>query len=423
MENTAKSESLFRRADSLFPGGVNSPVRYFDPHPLFIAGASGQRVRDVDGNTYTDYVLGYGPMILGYGDPDVLARVQEGLREGWFPGAPNAEEVSLGEMIRESSPWVEKMRFVNSGTEATMHAIRLARAYTGRKVIVKMEGGFHGAHDYSLIRSGSGSLTFGTPSTPGVPEEVSATVAVASYNDIASVEAIFDRLGSEIAAVITEPVFGNVGLIPPEPGFLEYLRKVTSEHGSLLIFDEVITGYRVEFSAYQNVIGIRPDLTTMGKIIGGGAPIGLFGGRKEVMERVTPSGPVYQSGTFSANRISMLFGLATMEKLANSDYGTLNRLVKDMAVAIREEIEGSGKVATVNQVGPMFQIFFGKESVKNYRDAMSADRGTYMRFFRHMLVKGIYVPPSQFETCFVSFAHTIEDTEKFVQGFREFIRE
>ncbi len=366
-------------------------------------------------------------MILGYGDPDVLARVQEGLREGWFPpGAPpNAEEVSLGEMIRESSPWVEKMRFVNSGTEATMHAIRLARAYTGRKVIVKMEGGFHGAHDYSLIRSGSGSLTFGTPSTPpGVPEEVSATVAVASYNDIASVEAIFDRLGSEIAAVITEPVFGNVGLIPPEPGFLEYLRKVTSEHGSLLIFDEVITGYRVEFSAYQNVIGIRPDLTTMGKIIGGGAPIGLFGGRKEVMERVTPSGPVYQSGTFSANRISMLFGLATMEKLANSDYGTLNRLVKDMAVAIREEIEGSGKVATVNQVGPMFQIFFGKESVKNYRDAMSADRGTYMRFFRHMLVKGgIYVPPSQFETCFVSFAHTIEDTEKFVQGFREFIRE
>lgn len=409
------SKDLFQKGSSLFPMGVNSPVRYFKDYPFYVDHASGSRIYDVDGNEYIDYCLAYGPSILGHADPDVVRAVRDQAEKGLIYGAPSEAEIRLGDLIRRSSRNIEMMRFTNSGTEATMHAIRLARAYTGRNIIVKMEGGFHGAHDYSLIRSGSGTLTFGSPSSPGVPDEVARTVVVGRYNDEENIRNIFSQYGTRIAAVITEPIMGNAGVITPEPGFLEFLRDITQKNGSLLIFDEVITGYRFAFSPYQDLIGIRPDLTTMGKIIGGGMPIGLFGGSADIMKRVSPSGDVYQSGTFSGNPVTMAAGYAALKKLQGMDYASLIRKTEKLMNGIDEVLTKRRIRHVVNGYGSMFQFFFA-ESARNYDQVMKADRDLYFRIFKRLMIHGVYVPPSQFETNFVSFAHSDDDISKTIEA-------
>ncbi|MEM3676330.1 MAG: glutamate-1-semialdehyde 2,1-aminomutase, partial [Thermoplasmataceae archaeon] len=387
---------------------------YFEPYPIFIKHALGSKIWDVDGNQYTDFNMGFGPSILGHSDPDVLEHIRSRMDGGLIFGAPTEDEIELADLIAEADPSMEMMRFSNSGTEATMHAIRLARGYTSRKVVVKMEGGFHGSHDYALIKSGSGSLTFGIPSSAGVPEEAGRTVAVASYNNLESVKKVFDRHGKDIACVITEPVFGNTGVILPEAGFLEGLRDLCDRNGSLLIFDEVITGFRFGFSTYQRMIGVHADLTVLGKIVGGGLPIGVFGGRSEIMRKVAPSGNVYVSGTFSGNPIAMSSGVATLRKLKKMDYRNLSEklglLLKNISGAFRE----NGVKAAVNGTGSMFQFFIGVEDVKNYEDAMRADSRAYMNIFRSMIRDGEYLAPGQYETNFLSFAHSNRDLDGMV---------
>ncbi|PYB68826.1 glutamate-1-semialdehyde-2,1-aminomutase [Thermoplasma sp. Kam2015] len=410
------SKDLFQIGSSMFPMGVNSPVRYFKDYPFYVHHVKGSKIYDVDGNEYIDYCLAYGPSILGHADPDVVKAVKEQAENGLLYGAPAEIEIKLGDLIRRSSRNIEMMRFTNSGTEATMHAIRLARGYTGRSIVVKMEGGFHGAHDYSLIRSGSGTLTFGSPSSPGVPEEVAKTVIVGRYNDRESIRDIFDRYGDRIAALITEPIMGNAGVILPDPGFLEFLREITEKNGSLLIFDEVITGYRFAFSPYQDLIGIRPDLTTMGKIIGGGMPIGLFGGSRDLMSRVSPSGDVYQSGTFSGNPITMAAGYAALKKLQNMDYSRIRKTTEKLITGIDEILSRRKIRHVINSYVSMFQFFFAEEA-HNYDQVMKADRDLYFRIFKSLMRHGVYLPPSQFETNFVSFAHSDEDIAKTLEAF------
>lgn len=409
------SKDLFQAGSSLFPMGVNSPVRYFRDYPFYVDHARGSRIYDVDGNEYIDYCLAYGPSILGHADPDVVHAVIDQAEKGLIYGAPSESEIRLGDLIRRSSRNIEMMRFANSGTEATMHAIRLARAYTGRNIIVKMEGGFHGAHDYALIKSGSGTLTFGSPSSPGVPEEVARTVVVGRYNDEENIKSIFNQYGNRIAAVITEPIMGNVGVILPDPGFLEFLREITERNGSLLIFDEVITGYRFAFSPYQDIIGIRPDLTTMGKIIGGGMPIGLFGGSSDIMKRVSPSGDVYQSGTFSGNPVTMAAGYAALKKLQGMDYSSIINRTKKLMEGIDEVLTKHRIRHVINGYGTMFQFFFAN-SAANYDEVMKADRDLYFRIFKALMGHGVYIPPSQFETNFVSFSHSDDDIEKTIEA-------
>ncbi len=410
------SHKLFEEAIDLFPMGVNSPVRYYPDNPIYIKKGKGSRIYDVENNSYIDYCLGFGPLILGHSNDKVREAVEEQLKNGALFGTPSESEILLARKIRESSRNIEMMRFTNSGTEATMHAIRLARAYTGRDIIVKMEGGFHGAHDYSLISSGSGTLTFGRPSSPGIPEQVSSTVIVSKYNDEDSVSSIFREFGDRIAAVITEPVMGNAGVILPEPGFLEFLREITEKNSSLLIFDEVITGYRFAFSPYQDIINIKPDITTLGKIIGGGLPIGLFGGKKDIMKMVSPSGSVYESGTFSGNPLTMAAGLAALNELQRSDYRTLEKRTEELVKGILRSAEKRKKRLAVNSIGSMFQMFFGIENVKSYADALTADKNAYFRAFRMLSREGVYLPPSQYETNFVSFAHSENDIDKTIRA-------
>lgn len=414
-----RSSDLFRESSDLFPGGVNSPVRYYKPFPVSVKSGHGSRIIDQDGNEYVDYCLGFGPMILGHNNSVVNEKLFKQIREGFLFGTLNENEVALGKMIKSAVPSIEKMRFTNSGTEATMHAIRLARGYTGRDLIVKMQGGFHGAHDYSLIKSGSGTLTFGVPSSPGIPEEVTKTVLLGDYNNPNSIRQLFKDFGNRIAAVITEPIMGNAGVINPEKGFLELLRETTEEYGSLLIFDEVITGFRFAFSAYQDLIGVRPDLTTMGKIIGGGLPIGLFGGRSEIMSEISPSGPVYEAGTFSGNALSMASGIATLEILKKSDYTSLNRTSDKIISEIEDILNNEGVNATVNHYGSMFQIFFNKGKVVDYASSLKSDKEFFFSFFRSLLKLGIYLPPSQFETNFISFAHSADDLDKTLKAIEE----
>ncbi len=403
------SSALFKESVKHFPGGVNSPVRFYKPSPVFMASGKGSRIRDVEGNDYIDYSLGFGPMIIGHSNEEFNVRLKRRIENGILFGAPSAEENSLAEKISEAIPSIKKMRFTNSGTEATMHAIRVARGFTGRNIILKMEGGYHGAHDYSLIKSGSGTLTFGTPSSPGIPPEVSRTVALGQYNDLESVKKIFNEMGSSIAAVITEPVMGNVGLVPPEEGFLEGLREICEKHSSLLIFDEVITGFRYGFHGYQDLIGVKPDLTTLGKIIGGGTPIGLLGGRDDVMDRVTPSGNIYEAGTFSGNPLSTAAGNATLEILKQKNYSPLIRRAEKLATGISEIADRKSAAVTVNQSGPMFQMFYNASPVRRYSDAASSDANAYFNMFSKSLNHGVYLQPSQFETNFLGFEHSDGD--------------
>jgi glutamate-1-semialdehyde 2,1-aminomutase len=417
-----KSAELFKQALDLFPMGVNSPVRYYSPEPVIFQQAQGSKAIDVNGREYIDYSLGFGPMILGHANPDVGINIKSQVDKGILFGSLSENEVRLGTAIKNAVGSIEKLRFTNSGTEATMHAIRLARGFTGKKYIVKMEGGYHGAHDYALIKSGSGTMTFGVPSSAGVPDEVSKTVLVGQYNNIASIENLFREHGNEIAAVITEPVLGNIGVINPENDFLKSLREITEKYSSLLIFDEVITGFRFGFMGYQDITGIKPDLTTMGKIIGGGAPIGMFGGRSDIMEKVAPQGNVYEAGTFSGNPLTMASGIATMDILRGKDYSVINNYGYRLEKELNSLIDEYNMDATVNRCYSMFQIFFNKGRVTDYKSATASDAKKFSKMFHMLLDKGIFFPPSQFETEFISFAHSEKDFDKTVNAFSSVLK-
>jgi glutamate-1-semialdehyde 2,1-aminomutase len=415
--NTTQSAELFERARGVIPGGVNSPVRAFRAvggNPLFIARASGSRLWDVDGNEFIDYIGSWGPMILGHAHPEVLAAVEEAARSGTSFGAPTEREVLMAELIRRMVPSVEVVRMVNSGTEATMSAVRLARAFTKRDLLIKFEGCYHGHGDAFLIKAGSGAMTLSVPDSPGVPPAVAAGTLTAEYNNLASVRALLETNRGAVAAVIVEPVVGNMGCVPPEAGFLSGLRELCTQHGALLIFDEVMTGFRLARGGAQELYGIAPDLTTLGKIIGGGLPVGAYGGRREIMELVAPSGPVYQAGTLSGNPLAMSAGLATLGALDRDPglYARLEASCQALERAVRDVIERLGQPLTLNRVGSMMTLFFAAPPVTNYATAAASDTRRFGRFFQALLREGIYFPPSQFEAAFVSLAHSEEDLSR-----------
>jgi glutamate-1-semialdehyde 2,1-aminomutase len=411
------SEALFRRAQELIPGGVNSPVRAFrgvGGNPLFLARGEGSHVIDVDGNRYIDFVGSWGPLLLGHRHPDILEAIERALSIGTSFGAPTEAEVSLAEAIRDAVPSIEMVRLVNSGTEATMSAIRLARAFTGRDLTVKFEGCYHGHVDSLLVKAGSGVATLGLPDSAGVPRSFSDTTIALPYNSPQAVEDAFRAHPDSIAAIIVEPVVGNMGCVPPAPGFLEALRELTARHGALLIFDEVMTGFRVAFGGAQQRYGIRPDLTTLGKVIGGGLPVGAYGGRRDIMNHVAPLGPVYQAGTLSGNPLAVAAGLAMLRHL-KSHPEIYDRLESRAAALCAAAPAG----VTVNRVGSMFTFFFTDQPVTDYDSAKRSDTARFGRFFRAMLDRGIYHAPSQFEAAFVSAAHTREDILETVAAARE----
>jgi glutamate-1-semialdehyde 2,1-aminomutase len=412
-----KSEAFFERAQEVIPGGVNSPVRAFRSvggNPIFIAQGQGSRVFDVDGNEYIDYVGSWGPLLLGHRHPEIIAALEQTLETGTSFGAPTAREIDLAEEICCAFPSIEMVRLVNSGTEATMSAIRLARAFTSRDLIVKFDGCYHGHVDSLLVRAGSGMATLGIADTSGVPRSFCDTTVSLPYNSAAAVEAAFDKYSGRIAAIIVEPVAGNMGCVPPAPGFLEALRKITQGAGALLIFDEVMTGFRVAYGGAQALYGIMPDLTTLGKVIGGGLPVGAYGGRKEIMKMIAPSGPVYQAGTLSGNPLAVAAGLATLRHLkAHPEiYGRLEDRAAKLCAAVPEGV-------TVNRVGSMFTCFFTNEPVADYASAKRSDTERFGRFFRAMLERGVYLAPSQFEAAFVSAAHTERDIDETIAAAQE----
>mgnify|MGYP000250595793 CR=1 FL=1 len=413
------SDLLFARAQKLIPGGVNSPVRAFRAvggAPLFLARGKGSRVWDADGNEYIDLVGSWGPLLLGHCHPAILSAIEAALAGGTSFGAPTEREVELAEAIIEAVPSVEMVRLVNSGTEATMSALRLARAFTGRDLTVKFEGCYHGHADSLLVKAGSGVATLGLPDTAGVPESFAATTIALPFNSLESVERAFGEHAGRIAAVIVEPVAGNMGCVPPRPGFLEGLREVTARDGALLIFDEVMTGFRVAFGGAQELYGVRPDLTTLGKVIGAGLPIGAYGGRADIMSRVAPAGPVYQAGTLSGNPLAVSAGLAMLRylKAHPETYRELDERTSRLTGAF------SGGV-TVNRVGSMFTAFFTEGPVTDYDSARRSDVRRFAGYFHFMLERGIYLPPSQFEAAFVSAAHSSEDVERVTEATREFL--
>ncbi|ARB47140.1 glutamate-1-semialdehyde 2,1-aminomutase [Alloalcanivorax xenomutans] len=419
-----QSEQLFRRAQKHIPGGVNSPVRAFSGvggTPVFFERAEGAYLFDEDDNRYIDYVGSWGPMVLGHNTPAVREAVQQAVARGLSFGAPTEAEVEMADLVCEMVPSMDMVRMVNSGTEATMSAIRLARGHTGRDKIIKFEGCYHGHVDSLLVQAGSGALTLGTPSSPGVPAAVTADTLVLPYNDAAAVAEVFAQQGSDIAAVIVEPVAGNMNCVPPTQGFLDTLRAQCSEHGALLIFDEVMTGFRVALGGAQALYGITPDLTTLGKIIGGGMPVGALGGRREIMESLAPLGPVYQAGTLSGNPVAMAAGLATLQALREPGFhDTLDakarRLTEGLSMAARE----CGVGFTTNQVGGMFGLFFTEQTrISRFSDVMACDKERFQRFFHAMLDRGIYLAPSAFEAGFVSIAHSDEDIDATIKAARE----
>lgn len=413
-----RSEKYFKMAREIFPGGVNSPVRYYDPYPLFIKKGKGSRIFDVDGNSYIDFCLAYGPLILGHLNSRVKNAVKKQVEKGWIFGAPTEEELRLGKMIREAVPYMEMMRFVSSGTEATMHAIRLARAYTNRKKIVKVFGGFHGSHDSVLVSPGSGAI--GTPSSPGIPEEISSNTLVVNYNDENEMDDVFRKNKNEIASIIVEPVLGNVGVILPKEGYLKFLREKSTENGSLLIFDEVITGFRFHYGSAGQYYNVEPDLSIFGKIVGGGFPLAVFGGRSDIMRNIAPSGKVYQAGTFSGNPVSMAAGIAALNELKKKDYNELDEKIKIIGKFVKDVKVDKNFDLQFNALVSMFQIFFTPTRIENYADALKSNRDGFMKFFRNMLKNGYYFPPSQFESLFLSFSHSKEDVEGFGRHLYEF---
>jgi len=419
--NLEKSAAAFAEAKRHIPGGVNSPVRSFrgvGGTPPFIAAGFGSRVKDIDGNEYIDYVGSWGPLILGHAHPKVVEALRQAVERGTSYGAPTLLETELAQLVKRCYPSMDLVRMVNSGTEATMSALRLARAYTGRSRIVKCAGCYHGHHDSLLVKAGSGATTLGVPDSPGVPASVAAGTITVEYNDAAALEEVFSRHGDDIAAFILEPVPGNMGLVLPRGGYLERAREITSQYGSLLIFDEVMSGFRVSLGGAQEAYGIVPDLTCLGKVIGGGLPVGAYGGRREIMEMIAPSGPVYQAGTLSGNPLAMTAGIVTLKILLETPgfYETLSARTARLCAGMRAAAERQGLSLQYHQAGSMFSVFFSSQPVYDYQSAKKSDVKAFNAFFHKMLENGVYLAPSQFETGFVSAAHSETDIDRTLEA-------
>lgn len=420
---TTKSEEIFAAAQKIMPGGVNSPVRAFKSvggQPIVFDRVKGAYIWDVDGNQYIDYVGSWGPAICGHTHPDVINALKDALEKGTSFGAPCVLENVLAEMVIDAVPSIEMVRFVNSGTEACLSVLRLMRAFTGRDKLIKFEGCYHGHGDMFLVKAGSGVATLGLPDSPGVPKSVTSNTLTAPYNDLEAVKQLFADNPGEIAGVILEPIVGNAGFIPPDAGFLEGLRLLTQENGALLVFDEVMTGFRIAYGGVQEKFGVTPDLTTLGKVIGGGLPVGAYGGRRDIMSMVAPAGPMYQAGTLSGNPLAMTAGIKTLELLQKpGTYEYLDKITKKLSDGLLQIAKETGHAACGGQISGMFGLFFTQGPVHNYEDAKKSDLAKFSRFHRGMLERGIYLAPSQFEAGFTSLAHTDEDIEKTLAAARE----
>ncbi|MNO65244.1 Glutamate-1-semialdehyde 2,1-aminomutase [compost metagenome] len=415
------SREAFEEAKKYLPGGVNSPVRAFKSvglTPMYIDHGVGSHVFDIDGNEFIDYVASWGPLIMGHAHPEVVQALQDATVKGTSFGAPTLIETKMAKLVAERVPSIDIVRMVNSGTEATMSAIRLARGYTGRNKILKFEGSYHGHADSLLIKAGSGVATLGLPDSPGVPEGTAVNTITVPYNDLESVELAFQRYGEEIAGVIVEPIAGNMGVVPPQPGFLEGLRRLTTQYGSLLIFDEVMTGFRVDLNCAQGRFGITPDLTCLGKVIGGGLPVGAYGGKKEIMEQIAPSGPIYQAGTLSGNPLAMTAGYTTLSLLTPEVYERLETLSARLEAGFTANAEEKGIPCTINRVGSMVCPFFTDQAVSDYDAAKSSDLDLFRRYFAAMVEQGVNIAPSQFEGMFVSAVHTEADIDATIEAQR-----
>jgi glutamate-1-semialdehyde 2,1-aminomutase len=426
MKKPVRSQKLFARASQILPGGVDSPVRAFQAvggAPLFIRRASGAVIEDVDGNRFIDYVMSWGPLIHGHAPKSLIKAITAVARRGTSFGAPSALEHELGEAVRTLMPSIERVRFVSSGTEAAMSAIRLARAFTGRDRIIKFEGCYHGHADAFLVKAGSGAMTLGIPTSPGVPAPVAADTLLARYNDLASVDSLLASQAASIAAIIVEPIAGNIGVVPPNEGFLTGLRDRCREHGILLVFDEVISGFRASAGGAQAVFDIQPDLTCLGKIIGGGLPVGAYGGRADIMSRVAPSGPMYQAGTLSGNPVAMTAGLWALKNLQPTLYRSLARRGAALAAGLADAARTAGVPLQANAFGSLLTPFFTSTPVRDYQSALAANTTAYATFFRGMLKRGVYPPPSQFEAWFLSAAHTDTHIKKTIAAAREAMKE
>jgi glutamate-1-semialdehyde 2,1-aminomutase len=417
-----KSRELYKKARTLLPGGVSSPVRAIKPYPFYTESASGSIIRDIDGNEYIDYCLAYGPNILGHANPKIKAAIVAQLDKGWLYGTPTELEVNLAERIAGIYPSIDMLRFVSTGTEATMSALRAARGFTGRDKFIKIEGGFHGAHDAALVQAGSGATTLGKPDSLGVPADFTKHTLQVPFNDIEALTDVIERNKEDVAALIIEPVLGNIGPVLPEGDYLSDVRKVTEENDVVLIFDEVITGFRLAMGGAQEYYGVTPDMTTLGKIIGGGLPIGVFGGKEEIIEMIAPSGGVYQAGTYSGCPASVATGLAVLDVLEKEDvHRKLNATGDMLRARLTEIVDDLGLEYSVCGISSMFKIFFGDRPL-NYREVLKCDKEGYLGFFFRMLDSGVFLPPSQFETNFLSTAHTEENIEKTLAAYEANLR-
>lgn len=414
------SQELFEESKKIIPGGVSSPVRAFKPYPFFVAKGEGSHIYDVDGNSYVDHCLAYGPLILGHADKTVVSDLTNQLTMGTAYGAPTENEIKLSREVINRIPSAEMVRFTNSGTEATMSAIRVARGFTKRDKIVKFEGAYHGAHDYCLVKGGSGAACL--PDSLGIPVDTTKNTLTVPFNDEEALTELIEKEGENIACIIMEVVMGNIGCVEPKDGYLEFLRKITEENGIVLIFDEVITGFRLATGGAQEYYGVTPDMTTLGKIVGGGLPMGAFCGKKEIMELVAPNGPVYQAGTFSGNPISVQAGLSTLKQLNKDFYTSLNKKGEFLRSNIRDIVDELSLEISPVGLGSMFQIYFNPNEVTNYAEAQESDSERFLVYFRQLLKEGVFIPPSQFECNFISSAHKIEDLEKTVNAIRESLK-
>lgn len=419
MRSYDKSIEAFKEAKEILPGGVNSPVRAFksvNMDPIFMERGKGSKIYDIDGNEYIDYVLSWGPLILGHTNDRVVEGIKKVAELGTSFGAPTLVENELAQLVIDRVPSIEMVRMVSSGTEATMSALRLARGYTGRNKILKFEGCYHGHGDSLLIKAGSGVATLGLPDSPGVPEGVAKNTITVPYNDLKSVRYAFEQFGDDIAGVIVEPVAGNMGVVPPVPGFLEGLREITTQYGTVLIFDEVMTGFRVGYNCAQGYFNVTPDLTCLGKVIGGGLPVGAYGGKREIMEQIAPSGPIYQAGTLSGNPLAMTAGLETLSQLTPDTYKEFERKADILEAGLKAAAEKYDIPHTINRAGSMIGIFFTNENVINYEAAKTSNLEFFASYYREMANEGVFLPPSQFEGLFLSTAHTDEDLQKTIEA-------
>ncbi|MCZ7385410.1 MAG: glutamate-1-semialdehyde 2,1-aminomutase [Candidatus Methanoperedens sp.] len=416
--STEKSRKLFEEAKKVLPGGVSSPVRAIKPYPFYTKRANGSKITDIDGNEYIDYVMGYGPLLLGHNYPAIKEAVIKQLPDGWLYGTPTELEVTLAKEIIKLYPSIDMVRFVSTGTEATMGALRAARGFTGKNKFIKIEGGFHGAHEAALVKAGSGATTLGTPDSAGVPKDFTKNTLQVPFNDIEAMTAAIEAYKDDVAAVIIEPVLGNIGPILPKEGYLKEVRAVTRENDVVLIFDEVITGFRLAMGGAQEYYGVTPDMTTLGKILGGGFHIGVIGGKREIMENISPAGPVYQAGTFNGSPVSMTAGLAVIKTLKGEKvHGKVNKAGDSMRSSLSDVISDLGLDYSVSGIGSMFKVFFG-DMPYNYQDALKCDKEKFNVFFKKMLADGIFLPPSQYETNFLSLAHSQDDIDKTIEAYR-----